>query len=291
MTKSDIRKKFDKIVDFAEIESFLDTPVKRYSSGMYVRLAFAVAAHLEPEILIVDEVLAVGDARFQKKCLGKMEKIGKDGRTIIYVSHNMDTVTRLCNSVILLKDGMTEMQGSARRAIDRYMQISLGEIGIRKWENLDLSPGNDIVRLHQVRVHDQNEQIATNINICDPFAVEIIFEVFTSKHVLIAGFNFYNSNGINLFDTHEQTEQWRCKVRPKGIHKCRVWIPGNFFAEGLFQVGVAVFTIEPFTIHFHEQESLTFNIYDSLTKDSARGDSFTGSFPGLLRPKLRWDSI
>jgi lipopolysaccharide transport system ATP-binding protein len=290
MSRLEIRKKFDEIVEFAEVDKFLDTPVKRYSSGMYVRLAFAVASHLEPEILIIDEVLAVGDARFQKKCLGKMEKIGETGRTVIYVSHNMDTVTRLCNSVILLRDGISEKQGDASKVIDQYMQISLREVGIKKWESLDLSPGNNIAKLHQVRVHDQNEQIITNINICKPFAVEIIFEVLVAKHILIAGFNFYNSNGINLFDSHEQTEEWRFTARPKGIHKCRVWIPENFLAEGLIQVGVAVFTADPFTVHFHEHEVLTFNIYDDLTKDSARGSFFMGSFPGLLRPKLRWDS-
>jgi lipopolysaccharide transport system ATP-binding protein len=291
MSRLEIRKKFDGIVDFSEVEKFLDTPVKRYSSGMYIRLAFAVAAHLDPEILIVDEVLAVGDIKFQKKCLGKMSEIGDDGKTIIYVSHNMETITRLCNSALLLNSGICKLKGNVSNIIEKYMQTNLCKIGIKKWENLDLAPGNNIVKLHQVRVHNKNKEEITNISICDPLAIEMIFEVHDPNHILIAGFNFYNSNGINLFDSHEQTKKWRHVERPKGIHECRVWIPGNFLAEGLIQVGVAVFTLEPFTIHFQEKEILTFNIYDDLNEDSARGSKYTGDFPGLLRPKLEWDSI
>lgn len=291
MSRLEIQKKFDEIVDFSEVEKFLDTPVKRYSSGMYVRLAFAVAAHLDPEILIVDEVLAVGDIKFQKKCLGKMSKIGEDGRTIIYVSHNMETVTRLCNSALLLNNGICKTKGNSSKVIDTYMQTNLCKVGIKKWENLDLAPGNNIVKLHQARVHDENNKEVTNINICNSLAIEIIFEVFDSNHILIAGFNFYNSNGVNLFDSHEQTEKWRYIERPKGIHECKVWIPGNFLAEGLIQVSAAVFTLEPFTVHFQEREILTFNVYDDLKEDSARGSKYTGDFPGLLRPKLKWDSV
>ena len=124
MTKTDIKRKFDEIVAFAEVEKFLDTPVKFYSSGMYVRLAFAVAAHLEPEILIVDEVLAVGDIRFQKKCLGKMEEVGKEGRTVLFVSHNMSTVSHLCNRAILLESGSLSLNSSAEKVISAYLESS-----------------------------------------------------------------------------------------------------------------------------------------------------------------------
>jgi len=129
MTKQEIKKKFDEIVDFAEIEKFLDTPVKRYSSGMYVRLAFAVAAHLEPEILLVDEVLAVGDAQFQKKCLGKMEKTGREGRTILFVSHNMSAIRSLCNRCVIIDRGRIQFNGGAEKAINEYSSGTLMELG------------------------------------------------------------------------------------------------------------------------------------------------------------------
>jgi lipopolysaccharide transport system ATP-binding protein len=135
MSKADIKNKFDEIVAFAEVEKFLDTPVKRYSSGMYVRLAFAVAAHLEPEILIVDEVLAVGDAQFQKKCLGKMEDVGTEGRTVLFVSHNMASIQKLCSSGILLSDGVVRETGSIEKVIECYLNdststghVSVGEL-------------------------------------------------------------------------------------------------------------------------------------------------------------------
>jgi lipopolysaccharide transport system ATP-binding protein len=291
MSRLEITRKFDEIVNFSEVEKFLDTPVKRYSSGMYVRLAFSVAAHLDPEILVVDEVLAVGDVKFQKKCIGKMSSIGESGRTIIYVSHSMETVTRLCSKALLLSNGACKTYGKVGKVIDAYMQTNFCKVGVRKWDLIDAAPGNQIVRLRQVRVLDEKEQEVTNINICDSLAIEITFEVLDPNHILIAGFNFYNSSGTNLFDSHEQTKKWRYSKRPEGIHKCKVWIPGNFLAEGLVQVGAAVFTLEPFTIHFQEQEVLTFNIYDDLNENSARGSQYTGDFPGLLRPKLRWDSV
>src|SRR6201997_761360 len=133
MSRAEIKAKFDEIVAFAEVERFLDTPVKRYSSGMYVRLAFAVAAHLEPEILIVDEVLAVGDAAFQKKCLGKMEDVSHSGRTVIFVSHNMETVARLCNKSILLDSGKLKQIGNTEDVIKSYLHTGTGANSSRSW--------------------------------------------------------------------------------------------------------------------------------------------------------------
>src|SRR5438552_1938819 len=153
MTRAEIRRKFDEIVAFAEIEKFLDTPVKRYSSGMYVRLAFAVAAHLEPEILIVDEVLAVGDAQFQQKCLGKMQNVALDeGRTVLFVSHNMGAIRNLCSTVELLADGRIEMRGAPRKVIAHFLRSGASRAEIR-WANGDM-PGDETIKLHMVRITD-----------------------------------------------------------------------------------------------------------------------------------------
>src|SRR5437762_3705068 len=153
MTKAEIKSKFDEIVAFAETEKFLDTPVKRYSSGMYVRLAFAVAAHLEPDILVVDEVLAVGDAEFQQQCLGKMQDVStKEGRTVLFVSHNMGAIRNLCSTVELLADGRIEMRGAPRKVIAHFLRSGASRAEIR-WANGDM-PGDDTIKLHMVRITD-----------------------------------------------------------------------------------------------------------------------------------------
>ncbi len=160
MTKDEIRNKFDEIVDFSGVENYIDTPVKRYSSGMYVRLAFAVAAHLEPEILVVDEVLAVGDAEFQKKCLGKMGDVAKGGRTVLFVSHNMTAIADLCTRCVVLKNGCIDFLGQTNNAMKRYLDTS-----ITKNQSKDLSivknrTGNGIIRFISYKIlNDQNNEI------------------------------------------------------------------------------------------------------------------------------------
>ena len=152
MKRAEIRRKFDEIVAFAEVERFVDTPVKHYSSGMYLRLAFAVAAHLEPEILLVDEVLAVGDARFQRKCLDKMQDVGQRGRTVLFVSHSMPAITRLCGRAILLEDGTVVADGVSHDVVARYLNSGLGTSATREWLDPRKAPGTDVVRLCAVRV-------------------------------------------------------------------------------------------------------------------------------------------
>ena len=152
MARAEIARKFDEIVAFAEVEKFIDTPVKHFSSGMYMRLAFAVAAHLEPEILLVDEVLAVGDGRFQRKCLDKMQDVGRQGRTVLFVSHNMPAITRLCPRTILLDGGRIIADGPSSQVVGAYLSSGLGTTAVRVWSDLNTAPGNDIVRLCAVRV-------------------------------------------------------------------------------------------------------------------------------------------
>ena len=168
MKRVEIRRKFDEIVAFAEIERFIDTPVKHYSSGMYMRLAFAVAAHLEPEILLVDEVLAVGDARFQKKCLNKMQDVGQQGRTVLFVSHNMPAITRLCERAILLDGGRVLQDGPSHRVVSTYLNSEVGTMAVREWPDPATAPGGEVARLRSVRVRTEDGQITDVVDIRRP---------------------------------------------------------------------------------------------------------------------------
>ena len=289
MSQVEIKRKFDEIVDFAEVEKFLDTPVKRYSSGMYVRLAFAVAAHLEPEILIVDEVLAVGDAQFQKKCLGKMQDVSsKDGKTILVVSHNMQTVLSLCNKSVLLSNGQIKNIGSSEEIARDYLDNDDGKTSFRIWDNINVSPGNDVVRLHSIKIVDRKGDSSENFKISEPIGVQMTYEVL-KEEILWQGYNFCNSEGINIFDSHNVNDQWYREPHPKGKFTSTAWIPGNFLAEGEITVSCAIFNHQSHKIHFHEKDIVAFNVVDTFEANSARGDS-VGRFPGVVRPLLKWES-
>ncbi|WP_127128428.1 ABC transporter ATP-binding protein [Pseudoflavitalea rhizosphaerae] len=289
MSRAEIRKKFDEIVAFAEIDRFLDTPVKRYSSGMYVRLAFSVAAHLEPEILIVDEVLAVGDSQFQKKCLGKMEDVSKgEGRTILFVSHNMNTVSSLCNKCVLLEKGTVKKTGDPFDTINYYLANNYGKKSIRIWE--DGKPGNDIVRLHSLRIIDKEGVSKESYYVNETLGIEMQYEVFEDGHVLWSGHNIFNAEGLNIFDTHSVTSEYYNKPHQKGKYSAIVWIPQNLLAEGTYVVGSAIFNHLKRTIHFHEKDAVVFNIMEAYDGVTAKGSS-PGHFPGLVRPLLDWNII
>ncbi len=290
MSKTEIKRKFDEIVAFAEIERFLDTPVKRYSSGMYVRLAFAVAAHLEPEILIVDEVLAVGDSQFQKKCLGKMEDISGSGRTILFVSHQMETVSRLCNKGLLLQQGKVIDFGPAEKIIHTYLRSDTGTTAHRSWTNNGHPPGNEIVRLLDVKVHDRQFVLNENFDVTMPIGVSMEYEVLRDGDIFSHSFNFFNEQGVNIFNTHDTTSLLRKEARKKGIYKATMWIPGNLLNEGITVVGVAAIQVDPFNIHFHELDAVSFNVIDHMRGDSARGEYILG-FPGMVRPLCQWETI
>jgi lipopolysaccharide transport system ATP-binding protein len=287
MSRAEIRRKFDEIVAFAEVERFLDTPVKRYSSGMQVRLAFAVAAHLEPEILLVDEVLAVGDAGFQKKCLNKMEGIGQEGRTVIFVSHNMPAVTRLCERTILLDEGRVVSDGPSPRVVNVYLRSGIGTTAARLWKGTHDAPGNDVVRARAVRVRNGEGQITDAIDIRQPVGIEVEFEVLQPGHVLVPNLHFFNEEGTFLFIAIDLDPDWRRRPRPRGRYVSTAWVPGNFLSEGTLVVGAAVSTVDPVHVHFFERDAVAFQVIDSLDGDSARGD-FGGPMPGVVRPMLRW---
>jgi lipopolysaccharide transport system ATP-binding protein len=289
MRRAEIDRKFDEIVAFSEVEKFIDTPVKHYSSGMAMRLAFAVAAHLEPEILLVDEVLAVGDARFQRKCLNKMQDVGQQGRTIIFVSHNMPAITRLCERAILLDGGEIIEDGPAHKAVSTYLDNGLGTTAERQWLDPTKAPGEDVARLRAVRIRDDDGQIAEAVDIRRPLTIEMEYEVLKPGYVLLPHFDFFNREGVLIFKTLDQDPAWRRRPRPVGRYVNTTHIPGNFLAEGSLFVGAALVTLNPIILQFNERDAVSFQVIDSFEGDSARGD-WSKTLPGIVRPLLQWDT-
>jgi lipopolysaccharide transport system ATP-binding protein len=289
MRRAEIKAKFDEIVAFAEVDKFLDTPVKRYSSGMYVRLAFAVAAHLEPEILIVDEVLAVGDIGFQRKCLNKMQDVGRSGRTVLFVSHSMPAITRLCSRGVLLQEGRVLSDGPISQVVSDYLGSGTGVAEIREWRDPAKAPGGAVVRLRAVRVRSTGPTETGAMDIRREVKVTVDFDVLEAGHELTPNFHFLNEEGVCVFITTDHDAAWRGQPRPCGRYASEVTIPGNFLAEGTLLVTVAISTLNPVVVHALERDAVAFQIVDSLDGNSARGD-FSGHFPGLLRPLLEWST-
>lgn len=286
MKRQEIRSKFDEIVAFAEVEKFLDTPVKHYSSGMYVRLAFAVAAHLEPEILIVDEVLAVGDAQFQKKCLGKMEEVGNEGRTVLFVSHSMPTISSLCYKAILLESGEITKIGVTSDVIMHYYTNGLNSPSSIKY--FEHHPGNEFVKLHSaaIKTHGNENKIAIEVNISEPIIIEMCFEILLETNInFVPNFNCFTAEGVCAFYCHD-TKKHKLS---KGIYISKCYIPANFLNSTTYFVGLAVSSYNPvLKVHFYDQSSLSFNVYDPLTDVATRPD-MSIPIPGAIRPNLQWD--
>ncbi len=288
MRRVEIDRKFAEIVAFSELEKFIETSVKWYSSGMYVRLAFSVAAHLEPEILMMDEVLAVGDAAFQQKCLDKMHEIRQQGRTILFVSHDMTAITRLCKRVVLLENGKITLDGEPREVVKRYLSSSWKTGALREWEDQQDAPGDQIVRLRRVRVRAEDGTTVSVVDIHNPFGIELTYDVLEDDHALVPVMEFYNEEGMELFSTHDTSADWRRRSRPRATYTSTVWIPGNLLAEGSFVGHVSIMSHFPATIlHAHERNAIAFQVVDSFADDSARGD-YVGPMPGVVRPLLRW---
>jgi lipopolysaccharide transport system ATP-binding protein len=283
MGKAEIKKKFDEIINFAEIEKFLDTPVKRYSSGMYVRLAFAVAAHLEPEILIVDEVLAVGDMRFQKKCLGKMEEVGREGRTILFVSHNLMAVRSLCTRAILLEKGKLVADDS----VDKVARTYLGNdssILERRWTNEQTAPQNSVVILHRVRVCDDAGNSLDAVYTDALFNFEIEFKVKKPDSVIGLTVILYDEeSNVILSSINTLENNWYDKPMPHGIYRSRCRVPGNLLNNGWLNLTINVFT-KNFADAVTTHNILRIEVLDS---PAIRGN-YSGEYGGSLRPLLDW---
>jgi lipopolysaccharide transport system ATP-binding protein len=288
MRRVEIERKFDQIVAFAEMEKFIETAVKFYSTGMYVRLAFSVAAHLEPEILIMDEVLAVGDAAFQQKCLDKMHDIRREGRTILFVSHNMPAITRLCKRAILLEAGQVVADGEPHAVVNRYLSSNWKAGALREWSGDAEAPGDAIVRLRRVGVYNERNEATTVVNIHRPFRIEVNYDVIETGHVLLPVVELCNEEGTEVFSTHDTNEQWRRRERPPGRYTSAVIVPGNLLAEGSLLAHVSVMSHFPATIlHLREPNVVAFQVVDTDEGHTSRGD-YVGPMPGVVRPLLEW---
>jgi len=275
MSRREIRAKFDEIVAFAEVEKFLDTPVKRYSSGMYVRLAFAVAAHLEPEILIVDEVLAVGDAQFQKKCLGKMEDVSKsDGRTVLFVSHNMSAIQNLCTSAVYMNRGRVEQIGNVHSVIDKYLNQGILESGTRWVGN---HKENEFVKLRSVEVFKTRGSDLTEFYIDEAISIKIRAQVYGTIKGLAYELFVNSNNGSVAFSSFTNT--MTCEA---GEYEVNCVIPGHTFNNGryVFTIGVSK-DYHHFLVKLDEILGVEFH-------NSPSGLGWQGEWPGILRPKLDW---
>lgn len=290
MRKKEVDDKFDEIVEFSGIEKFLDTPVKRYSSGMAVRLAFSVAAHLEPEILIIDEVLAVGDAAFQEKCLNKMQDVGSSGKTVFFVSHNMSAVTRLCERVIMLENGQVIADGPAKEIVSDYMHGGAQAMAERIWDDPFRAPGGEIARLRGVRIKGEDGKTVDSIDIRSTVAFEMTFEVIEGGYLLLPHFLLRNDEGVEVFMTIDVDPEWRKKKRPKGNYVSTVRVPGNYLSEGLHYLTASMVALEPRSFPlFDEDDIICFKVVDPMEGNLSRGD-WMHSLPGIVRPLLEWET-
>lgn len=284
MSKAEIKSKFDEIVAFSGVERYIDTPVKRYSSGMYVRLAFAVAAHLEPEILIIDEVLAVGDAEFQKKCLGKIKDVTGEGRTVLFVSHNMTAINSLCTRCIYLKDGTVDSIGDTHAIVDRYLGSEHSNKTIFKTER-EHAPGDEVAILLAARLIDEGHNKIEFTTLDKGVGIEFTYEVMKEGFCPVPNIHLYTSKGECAFISCENIQ---AKLSAVGVHKTVMWIPKDLLNEGTYVAGLALSTLSPIKIHFNVREALIFHVIEDLTK---REGDFNQRIPGVLKPKLNWETI
>lgn len=291
LTKKEISLRFDEIVDFSGVEQFIDTPVKRYSSGMYIRLGFAVAAHLDPDVLIVDEVLAIGDADFQKKALGKMKNVSHDdGRTILFVSHNMGMITSLCDNAILLENGTLKYKGLATDTVRKY--LSKGDYSPYKvdFTKLDKRIGNEYAILLKGSIQDLKNNDIGEIDIRESFKISMQYKLIKNLEINIyPEYHFYDERGECVFIISN-----RLSSMPKGdmgIYEAECIIPGNFFNNGTFFVGLvlAMFNNDKTEDCFYERDALCFAIIDPIKQTLYETrNGYSGPFPGPLRPQLDW---
>jgi lipopolysaccharide transport system ATP-binding protein len=290
MRRAEIVARFDEIVGFAEVERFIDTPVKRYSSGMYLRLAFAVAAHLEPEVLLVDEVLAVGDAAFQRKCLGKMGDVASSGRTVLFVSHNMAAVQSLCERALWLRGGQVVEDGPTNAVVSRYLSEAQTTRTMREWPELSSAPGNDRVRMRRAAVAwpptrggaEETNEITTRT----PLRLEFEYWNLREGARLNLSLHVYDQQGVMAFNTLPPVgSAWRGKPFPVGRFRDVCHIPADLLNDGRYRIELLVVQDET-TVVYRDDDILTFEVRDSA---DLRGGWY-GRWPGVVRPLLAWDT-
>jgi lipopolysaccharide transport system ATP-binding protein len=275
MKKKEIERKFDEIVDFSGVERFLDTPVKRYSSGMYVRLAFAVAAHLDPEILIIDEVLAVGDSEFQKKCLGKMKSVsGEEGKTIFFVSHNMQALRNLCNRALVLERGEIVASGTPESVITQYLKSGEEQFLGNDYSLTGPLPGNEFIRVQKVELVPEYLDRHQFIDIRTPLRIRFEFSYDVDEPGdLIAGIHLFNFTGECIFDLPSKRYQLK-----KGLVRGECLIPGNFLNDGSYYISI-IFLRNTTIKLFYLESCLSFDV-----EDYRENGSWMGKWSGIVRP-------
>jgi lipopolysaccharide transport system ATP-binding protein len=292
MTKAEIKSKLDEIVDFSGVAKYLDTPVKRYSSGMMVRLGFAVAAHLEPEILIVDEVLAVGDAEFQKKCLGKMKDVSGQGRTVLFVSHNMGAIKGLCNKSMLLKKGCISHSGDTSEVVNRYLGEAFGLLGRVSWEDeVSKAPGSEFIRLTKIELRN-NGQVTNYPDIRTEIILDVYYKNFKQDSTYQISIHLMDINdnmiiaSLNAPSACLIEDVYYDKPYDIGIYKTEVRIPANLLNEGGYYFNLIISKDRFISNHIYLDRILSFTAHDrgSVKKD------FNGTLGGIIRPRLSWNT-
>jgi lipopolysaccharide transport system ATP-binding protein len=288
MKRREIQSKLSEIVEFSGVGKFIDTPVKRYSSGMYVRLAFSVAAHLEPDILLVDEVLAVGDAEFQQRSLGRMETLSGTGRTVLFVSHNMQAINQLCDRAILLDGGQVLEDGDASAVVTRYLHSALRSGSEISWPDDVSAPGDDLARLLSVRAVDEDGHTIETADVRRPVGIEIGFRVLGEGRPVFGKIKVSDGQGAIAFNAMDVSAHSSERSKP-GRYVATGWIPGNLLNEGRASVEAGVWSLHGSKLlpHGHRYDAVSFYVYDPGDGDSARG-RFVGQFRGAVRPLLEW---
>jgi lipopolysaccharide transport system ATP-binding protein len=289
MSRKEINRKFNEIVDFSGVEKFIDTPVKRYSSGMYVRLAFAVAAHLEPEILLLDEVLAVGDAQFQKKCLGKMGNVAKEGRTVVFISHNMIAIQSICKQTIWLDGGRLKELGHTSEIVKSYLRSGLVENNVtdRYWKDIESAPGNETVRLHRISVLPENGKPGDIITMETPVRIEVEYwNLLPSLHLHVT-LHFYNDQRILAFTTGsvDKIDPSLNINPPIGLFSCVCHIPANLLNSGNYSVNLLLIRFSE-NKNYEMSEVIGFEVIDNRERRFA----WFGREPGVFTPKIPWET-
>ena len=286
MRRRQIDRVFDAIVDFAEVHRFIDTPVKRYSSGMYVRLAFAVAAHLEPDVLVIDEVLAVGDIEFQKRCLGKMRDVTGQGRTVLFVSHNLTSVNSLCDRCLLLEQGKVLREGPTQEVT----QIYFGMFGERRSNGSILSfsegeePGDEVVQLMGARLIDQAGSTISSPSLEDDFGIEMTFRVLSEDAPLIPLIHVFAEGQCVFMSMPSDAHSFNI-----GIHQAKMWLPRHLLNEGCYDLQVAVMTISPQVVHFAVDQAIFFYVSENVHDPARHG--YVHKLAGFFRPRLQWEIV
>jgi lipopolysaccharide transport system ATP-binding protein len=290
MKRREIDQRFDAMVEFSGVEKFIDTPVKRYSSGMYVRLAFSVAAHLEPEIMLVDEVLSVGDAEFQRRCLGRMEELGSAGRTVLFVSHQLSAIAQLCDRAIQINGGKIVQDGAPAEVIAHYLHQTHSAGTERVWESEDAAPGNDLVRIMAVRVLSHDGMPPGIVDVRRPIGIETVFRVLRHGKPVFPKIKVLDRESTIAFNAMDTDQRWHEPTRP-GEYVATAWIPGNLLNEGAVSAEVAICSVDFPKLEHHAAiyEAVSFEVLDPGEGDTARG-TFGGQWKGVVRPLLEWTS-